>query len=164
MATLGARQYFRDDSSFVFLTAADVNGALAGSPLPVANGGTGSATFIVGPSAFVPTDQSGAGLVFTGVSVQQYQLGNMVFMYGTLTYPVTGDGSVASISLPVAVPNHAYAEVACVMANGTGLPIAMQAAKNSSATRFRNASSGAVLHNSDLSASIMWFNLIYPAS
>lgn len=60
-------------------------------------------------TAFTPTDASGASLAFTSVSAGYTKIGNMVFIYGTLTFPSTSDGSNASIgALPFPSANMAY--------------------------------------------------------
>lgn len=53
---------------------------------------------------WTPTDNSGATLVFTSVNCYYTQIGNLVFIYGTLTYPSTVSGSNASLGgLPFTV-------------------------------------------------------------
>jgi hypothetical protein len=51
------------------------------------------------PTSWTPTDQSGAALTFTSVSANTTKIGNIVYAYGTLTYPVTASGACAKISL-----------------------------------------------------------------
>jgi hypothetical protein len=62
-------------------------------------------------SGWKPTDGSGAGLTFTGVSATFTQIGNLVFAYANLTYPATADGSNAQIAgLPlISLPGLDYA-------------------------------------------------------
>jgi len=60
--------------------------------------------------SWTPADASGASLTFSAVSVAYSQVGNMVFVYGTLTFPVTVSGAACAFSgLPVTIPNQNYA-------------------------------------------------------
>lgn len=116
----------------------------------------------IAPTVFTPTDQSGAALVFTSVSVRYAKLGNLVSIYGTLTYPATADATAASISLPVAVPNAAYAAApgTLLLTGATGA--AIQAVVNTSTAAFAGAAGA--LTNANLSAKVLQFFLTYPAS
>jgi hypothetical protein len=112
--------------------------------------------------AWTPTDQSGASLSFTSVSAQYCQYGNLVVAYGTLTYPVTANGSNSAFSLPVAVPNQAYAAVF-----GSVLGLAandyIRAVQNTSTANVQSGA-GVVIINSALSTHTITFMLIYPAN
>lgn len=115
------------------------------------------------PATWTPTDQSGASLAFTAVSAQYCQIGNLVFAYGTLTYPSTADASAAKISLPVAVPNQPYARVVGSNINAlanTGLETVI----NSSTAAVLNTGTGVATLNSAMSTKVINFILIYPAS
>jgi hypothetical protein len=116
----------------------------------------------VAPTTFAPTDQSGAGLTFTSVSVRYTKVGNIVSVYGTLTYPSTVSASTAAISLPVAVPNQAYASVpgSLLVTLDTGSTIL--AVQNTSTATFYGA--GGALTNANLSLKMLQFFLSYPAS
>ena len=112
------------------------------------------------PQAWTPTDQSTAGLSFTSVSCQYFLLGNLVVAYGTLTYPATADTNAAKISLPVAVPNQAYATL-----------FAKFGAANDNLKTIINSSTmavvsnvGAALTNANVTAQVLNFIIIYPAS
>ncbi len=122
----------------------------------------GAALTTVAPTTWTPTDQSGASLSFTSVSAQYVQIGNLVFAYGTLTYPSTADGTAAKISLPVAVPNQAYATVTSTAGIVTISGDFLKTVINSSTATFQTAA-GATL-NSTLSLKVVTFMLIYPAS
>ncbi len=114
------------------------------------------------PTTYSPTDLSGASLTFTGVSVRYSKIGNLVSVYGTLTYPATADATDAQISLPVAVPNQSYATVPGSLLL-TGVPgSSIVAVANSSAAIFQGAA--ARLKNVDLSGKVLAFFLTYPAS
>lgn len=117
---------------------------------------------------WTPTDQSGAALTFTSVSTSYTQIGNMVFAYGRLTYPATVDGSTAKISLPVAVPNHLYAQG--ILAQGyngsTSTIVLVIPIANQSYFEIANATagSGALFTNANLSGDQLIFFIAYPAS
>lgn len=53
---------------------------------------------------WTPTDASGAGLTFTGVSGNYVKIGRLVFVTAQLTYPTTASGSSAAITQPFASP------------------------------------------------------------
>lgn len=188
----GTKISIRDDSgsatSAVTLSAAPngtdtINGA--NSTLVVVNGAFGETTLASDgvskwtvskvtnaalastPTLFNPTDQSGAGLTFTGVSVNWFQIGNMVFVYGTLTFPTTANSSQAAISLPVAVPNQNYAEVGNTMMTNIGsVGWTIFTVKNTSKAQFTGnvANPNTPATNANLSAATIFFNLVYPAS
>ena len=113
-------------------------------------------------AGWTPTDQSGAGLTFTSVNAQYCQIGNIVFAYGTLTYPSTADTHDAIISLPVAVPNQSYAVITSVLAAGSN-NAKIHTVQNSS-TAAITGPAGAALTNAGISAVTLNFMLIYPAS
>ncbi len=114
-------------------------------------------------TAWTPADGSGASLTFSAVNASYTKIGNMVFAYFTLTYPVTANGSNALISgLPVAVPTATYSE-----APGTcwGASFAIVGYPNrNSSTFFILKSAGGIAKNSDLSAATINCMLVYPAS
>jgi hypothetical protein len=110
-------------------------------------------------TSYSPTDQSGASLTFTAVSVQYCQYDNLVYVYGTLTYPSTASAANSTISLPVAVPNQSYA----VIFGNDYTNIALATIQNSSTAGFYNAQTGARYTNVSLSTVAVKFMLIYPA-
>jgi hypothetical protein len=118
------------------------------------------------PTAYSPTDQSGASLGFTGISVKYAKLGSLVFVYGTLTYPSTASAANATISLPVAVPNQNYAQVPGMLRySGTSVgTVGPVAVANTSTAVFVVEAGNAVVTNSQLSGKTIWFLLTYPAS
>jgi len=121
----------------------------------------GVATVVSGPTPWSPTDQSGASLTFTGVSCQYTQIGNMVYAYGTLTYPSTASSANAIISLPVAVPNQNYAVVqSCDLGSLSGV---LQTVKNTS-TAAIITNTGTPQTNATASLKQINFMLVYPAS
>lgn len=56
----------------------------------------------VSSGIWTPTDQSGAGLVFSAAAGNYRSLGMLTYVWGFVTYPVTADTSSAKISLPFA--------------------------------------------------------------
>jgi hypothetical protein len=123
----------------------------------------GMALTTVAPTAWTPTDQSGAGLTFTSVSAMYMQIGNMVFVYGSLTYPATADASLAKISLPVAVPNQAYANATGFTQSTATTSSYIRTIINSSTAGFY-AIAGAQATNATLSGLVLHFSIMYPAS
>jgi hypothetical protein len=114
---LGARQYFRDDSSFVFLTRADISGPLfpidltseVTGILPVANGGTGDTGTAWTP--YVPVVTANAG-VFTSVAATgRYKtLGKTVFV--EIEIDITTNGTASGfvlVTLPLTAKAAKYA-------------------------------------------------------
>lgn len=137
-------------------------GAGVGTALAVATNSTGGMVLTtIPPTTWTATDQSGAALAFTAVSLQYSQYGNMVSAYGTLTYPATADGSNAKISLPVTVPNQPYAGIDGTAINGINAYI--KAVVNSSTAAFVT-NVGVGVTNVSLTAKTITFMLVYPAS
>lgn len=111
------------------------------------------------------TDQSGAGLSFLSVTGRYIIQNGMVTVVAQFTYPATGDGSGAVISLPVAVPNQAYAEApGCMQQIGSGIAVGyVVSIKSGSTAKFLNSASGAQFSNANLSAITVKITLVYPA-
>lgn len=113
--------------------------------------------------AWTPSDGSGAGLTFTGVSAKYTQIGNMVFAYAQLTYPATGNGANAIIAgLPVTVPNTNEAQQ-CSQTYGGALSFFVPT-KNTTTISLYNTAGGTNLTNTNLSGTTQIFLCIYPAS
>ncbi len=121
---------------------------------------------IVAPTAWTPTDNSGAALSFSGVSASYSRLANMVFAGFSVTYPATADGSNASFAgLPIAVPNQTYATGPCaVWCSGGTIPIILHPTANGSTAAFLHHDTGAAVLNSDLTGLTVRGMLIYPVS
>lgn len=118
---------------------------------------------IVTGGSWTPADASGSGLTFSGVSAQYTRIGNMIFAYGTVTYPATADATAAVIGgLPVTVANAQYARQGMLSYSSTSN--ASRALPNVNATTFGifNASGGSTT-NAQLSGTQLFFQLIYPA-
>jgi len=121
---------------------------------------------IVAPTAWTPTDNSGAALSFSGVSASYSRLANMVFAGFSVTYPATADGSNASFAgLPIAVPNQTYAQGPCsVWCSGGTLPIILHPTANTSTAAFLRHDTGAAIINSDLTGLTVRGMLVYPVA
>lgn len=135
----------------VALTCTKING----TAFPFTSAGTVTAT-----------DNSGASLVFTGVSINYSQSGNMVNVYGTLTYPSTASAAAASVTLtgaPLAA-NAQYAYTFCTFPSLTNLG-GIVIAPNTRILLFYTTGSDAVATtNVQLSTAQIRFNCTYPAS
>lgn len=120
----------------------------------------------VDPTAWTPTDNSGASLTFSGVSATYTRIGNIVFADFSVTYPVTADGSIASFAgLPIPVPNQTYANVPCpIWANGGTLAIAMRPVASTTTTTFARQDTAAAITNANLSGLTVRGILIYPVT
>jgi hypothetical protein len=132
----------------------------------VPNGaGNGGSTISPYTSAgtWTPSDASGASLTFTGVSASYTQIGNMVFAYGTLTYPSTANTSAAAVSgLPVTVANASYARVCnLTLSTSTGVNEILPTLNT---TTFGFVLNGNAVTNSAMSLVGVRFICIYPAS
>lgn len=127
---------------------------------------TGDLSSQVNHTSWTPSDQSGSSLSFTGVSGNYTQVGNMVYAYGGLTFPATSASAVAAISLPVAVPNQAYAKVSFNLGSGAAGQPGWFGTTVISSSRFNiySPASGAPVANSGVSGSAFWFLAIYPAA
>jgi hypothetical protein len=127
--------------------------------------GAATATYVA-PTAWTPTDNSGAALSFSGVSATYTRIGNIVFADFSITYPVTADGSNASIAgLPVAVPNQTYAQGPCaVWASGGSIAVILHPTANTSTAAFLNHATGAAVTNANLSGLTLRGMMPYPAA
>lgn len=134
---------------------------------------TSGAVVLSFPSTFyavgswIPSDQSGATLTFTGVSVNYTRLGNIIHAYGRLTYPTTADGSVASIGgLPLTSANANYALVPNPIAQTVTLafPLVAVIQTNSSKFNILNDFTGTGVTNLQLSTATILFNIVYPVA
>lgn len=119
-----------------------------------------------GPAiAWTPTDASGAGLSFSSVSSSATQLGNIVFAYATLTYPVTASGASAIIGgLPVTVANTNYAQVPSLVDTTAALSISLVPVKATTTATFNAIASLGAVTNAQLSGATVIFNIAYPVS
>jgi len=120
-----------------------------------------------GPASWTPADNSGASLVFTGVSANYTKIGNMVFAYFKLTYPANASGASASISgLPVGVANADYAtapSIADTSASITG-GLVLVPVKNTTTANFDVGTPVGPATNLQLSGATVAVMLIYPVA
>jgi hypothetical protein len=115
--------------------------------------------------AWTPSEQSGASLVFTGVSALYTKIGNMVFAYAQLSYPATADRSAAVIGGPpvnFTVANYGR-QCRLTYANGTSA-IAYLLPVGGTATFGMQSNAGAAITNANLSGLALIFECIYPAT
>ena len=137
-----------------------------GAAIDVVQPATTDLSDVVSAGSWTPSDQSGAGLAFSNVSVSYTQIGNMVFAYGRVTYPATVNGNSAKIGgLPITVANVIYAESISPMA-ATSIGLALVASPNHNTTTFSifNAATLAAITNAQLTGATVLFNISYPAS
>jgi hypothetical protein len=111
---------------------------------------------VTAAGSWTPSDQSGASLTFTGVSVSYTKIGNMVFVYGRFSFPATGSGANVSIGgLPVASANQNYASSpGSCNSNGT-ISVSPQPTKNTTTFSLLNAVTGAAVTNTNMSGQIL---------
>jgi hypothetical protein len=103
-------------------------------------------------------------LVFSNVSAQYTRAGNLVFAYGTVTYPTTANATGAVIAgLPVLVPNAQYARQGVLTFSSSSNATYVMPNANSSSFGVYNAS-GVQANNAQLSGAQLFFLLIYPTS
>lgn len=117
-------------------------------------------------TSWTPADASGAALSFTTVSGRYVRIGPRVFVDGQFTYPATADGSAAKVTLPVALPNSAYAVVpGTLYVSGAtpGTSGTVMGIINTATVGIYNSfiNSGAALVNSDLSGAVVKFHVEY---
>jgi hypothetical protein len=118
-----------------------------------------------GPTSWTPTDASGAGLTFTGVNVSSSRVGNMVFVYGSLSYPVTANTNTAQIGgLPIAVSSGSYAYTPNGAANSTSPAVAYRCLPQGGTLSFTLTATSSSLSptNANLSGSPLFFSFSYP--
>ena len=154
-----------------------INSPTIGSPTltgtPVApTAAIGTSTTQIATTAFVtpasgswtPADNSGASLSFTNVSAGYFQIGNLVFLYGTWKYPSNSNGSGASISgLPMTVPNQTYANLPSPLLGGGAYATFAEVISNTT-TMILYSTSGGQVTNASLSGVVIRLALWYPAS
>ncbi len=149
----------------VALVASDI---VAGNTYRVTYDGTSftlvSPTFnpVIATGSWTPTDGSGAGLTFTSVSASYYRIGSLVFIYGTLTYPATADGSQATIAgLPVAVVNQDYAFDPIFTTVASLNTVYFVAQKGASTMKAILGSTGAAFTNAGMTTNLVRFSGFY---
>lgn len=128
-----------------------------------ATGGFPAQTF----TTWVPVDNSGVALTFTGVSAAYTRTGNLVTVYAQLTYPSTADVTAASIGgLPFAVANANYAALPFII-YGAGMAAGSQGVLAKNALTFNIlALTGAIAQqtNANMSTKTLTFSVTYPVA
>lgn len=144
-----------------FLTALSTGGALSQAQPAT----TDLSDISVG--TWTPVDASGAGLTFTSVVAGFTRLGNLLFYYGTLTYPTTADVTAALLGgLPIAGVTGGKGLVPAPIDPGSPLvgspvPLAISVAATQQII-LANSVSGAALTNASLSGQLIRFGGFYP--
>lgn len=112
--------------------------------------------------SWTPFDASGAGLTFT-TSAAYTKIGNMIFAYAQLAYPVTANGSAALIGgFPFSFTASSYGrQVSLSYANGA---VGFLLATNGGTTVAPASATGSVLTNAQMSGITFIFNACYPAT
>lgn len=145
--------------------AGTTNGALKGNGSGVVSqAATTDLSDVVSSGSWTPSDASGAGLTFTGVSAAYTKIGNMVFAYAQLTYPTTANGSNATIGgLPVTVPGPNYSRGPCNMYSNAGGAAKLLLTGNTATGVIIN-SSNAVVTNATMAGAVVILSCVYPAT
>lgn len=115
--------------------------------------------------AWVPFDQSGSSLSFTDVSGGYTVIGNMVFAYGTVTYPTNSDGAGAVIGgLPFACANQPYAfgNFTAVSNSVSRASLIAYALINTTLMNLLDETTDNSVLNSILSGAVVRFSIAYP--
>lgn len=116
---------------------------------------------------WTPADNSGATLAFASVSTAYTKIGNMVYAYGRLTFPVTGSVANALIGgLPFTSANQPYAINITDLATNASIGAPIQGVVNQNNTQFgaQNQLTAASITNAQLSGSLIVFSFAYPVT
>lgn len=115
--------------------------------------------------SWTPSDQSGATLTFTSVSANYTKIGNMVFVYGTLTWPSTSNSANVLIGgLPFTAANAEYGYAPFFANTGANAATYGTVLKNSTTFNMQNISTGASLTNANMSLKQIRFTVAYPVN
>lgn len=124
---------------------------------------------VSGCASWTPTDQSGASLPLTSVTgeycVSGPAGGQMVTVFYSVTYPITADGSSAKLSLPIPVPNQAYAVVkgtSGISSTSVNTTARTNIATNPGTMSFTPAATNVATTNAALTASTLTGSIQYP--
>lgn len=143
-------------------------GTITSSGTCALNAATTNLTDTTAPSAWTPTDASGAGLTFSTITAFYTKIGKIVTAQLRLTYPATANGTTASIGgLPVAAsasaPAGGWTTGTCITSAPSNTIAAAQIA--SSATSFTLFNIGAASStNANLTGAIISCTLTYISS
>lgn len=116
---------------------------------------------------WTPFDDSGAGLTFVSVSANYTKIGNIVFAYAQLNYPITADATTIAIGgLPFAIANAIYAKVPFAIMSTANLAFTIVGVPAQGQMYFNilNSETEATITNANLSNSNIAFLAIYPVT
>ena len=117
---------------------------------------------------WTPTDASGAGLSLSGAYAGYIKIGNMVWCYGQISYPITASGSSAALGgLPFTVVNatRAYNPGNGVSGNTLVVPLQVFPYANTTTAHVTSGFTAATAAtNAQLSNSYFEFSFFYPTA
>jgi hypothetical protein len=116
---------------------------------------------------WTPTDQSGAGLIFTNVHVGSSRIGNMVFVYGSFSISITSDTNYVQIGgLPVTTPSNCFFPVGNAVYYYTSQTMAQvwPYSNSNNFTLYSTSGSVSQVTNNLLSGQTLYFSFSYPVS
>lgn len=163
-ATIGSNALAITGTSALGNTTIGAGSAITSSGPGGAMTGVAYATY-TSAGTWTPSDQSGASLTFTSVSVSYTQIGNMVWVYGTLTYPSTASSADATIGgLPITIADQTYANRLPNLILVAGTAVYVAATVDGSTEFGIRSNSGTLVTNATLSGAVLTFSIFYPAS
>lgn len=120
---------------------------------------------ISGPTAWTPTDTSGAALTFTAVGANYTKAGSLVSAWLTLTFPSTANGANVSIGpLPFTVATGTVSQTPALCFSTVAIIVLVTPVANTTNFVLSNASTGASLTNANLSLARINCLITYPSS
>lgn len=164
---LGDALSFGNAATVAALTATgltDISGAAAGQiKFPATQNPSANANTLddYEENTWTPADNSGASLVFTSVSGSYIKIGQLVYIAGQLTYPVTANAGGAAITLPftsAAIPRQF---ITCGLSTGS-VPILDITVGNPTSMALRNITDVPIT-NATMSGSQIAFSGCYQA-
>jgi hypothetical protein len=136
----------------------------------IANGSGATGVVPLATTAWTPTDQSGAGLTFTVTDARYIQAGALVFAWCDITWPATGSGVQAKISLPV-TPRTPTADMVIGDVTGTftfgsynSQVLITAAAPTIGAIQYNDATGDHAITNTILSSKKVRIQFMYPTA
>jgi hypothetical protein len=112
---------------------------------------------------WTPTDASGASLSFSGNTGYYTKIGNLVYARLSVTYPSTGNGSQAVISMPFTAASGNNGGAFVSYSTATINPL-WAYVNNATAGAYLNTSAGAAIINSTMSAKRIDLSVVYAAA
>lgn len=116
-------------------------------------------------ASWVPADVSGSGLIFTAVSTGSTLIGNLMTIWGTITFPACpGDTNPIAIGgLPANCANYSGARIVSPW-GGTGPQNVTFMSQNQNQFTVRDPALLLSIQNKDMSLKPAWFSITYPIS